>query len=96
MACSLVEPLNALLDQLADQGYEAHVNEIDARIARSPFCTCTKLRRPRRLHMHGDEEPELVRALDLPGVRPLVRGLVMADLNPSMGGNSKVHPPSLS
>jgi hypothetical protein len=38
MTCPVNEPLDELLDALADQGFEAHFNEIDARVARSPFC----------------------------------------------------------
>lgn len=41
MTCPAPDPLDELLDELADRGYEAHFNEIDARMARSPFCKCT-------------------------------------------------------
>ena len=41
MTCPLNESLVELLDVLADQGFEAHFNEIDARMAQSPFCKCT-------------------------------------------------------
>ena len=38
MTCPVNEQLDELLGALADQGFEAHFNEIDARLARSPFC----------------------------------------------------------
>ncbi len=41
MTCPVVEPLDVLIDALTDRGYEAHFNEIDARMARSPFSKCT-------------------------------------------------------
>ena len=44
MTCPTDESLEALLDALYDQGYEAHFNEIDARGARSPFSVCTNCR----------------------------------------------------
>lgn len=41
MTCPEEIALDSLIDELADAGYEAHFNEIDARMARSPFSRCT-------------------------------------------------------
>lgn len=41
MTCPSSEPLEALLDDLADAGYDACFSEIDAQRARSPFSRCT-------------------------------------------------------
>lgn len=41
MACPTLAPLDELIDELADAGYDAHFNEIDAQMARSPFTRCT-------------------------------------------------------
>jgi hypothetical protein len=41
MMCPLVDSLSALIEGLADQGYEAHFNEIDAQMARSLLTQCT-------------------------------------------------------
>ena len=41
MRCPASSPLDSLLDELADAGYEAHFNAIDARMACSPFSRCT-------------------------------------------------------
>lgn len=41
MACPTSHPLEALLDELADAGFEGHFNEVDASMARSPFSVCT-------------------------------------------------------
>jgi hypothetical protein len=49
MTCPLVEPLDALIEALADEGYKAHFNEIDARMARSPVLQMHERRSTRPL-----------------------------------------------
>ena len=41
MTCPVANPLDNLIDALADEGFDAHFNEIDAQMARSPFSVCT-------------------------------------------------------
>lgn len=41
MTCPRTNPLEKLLDELAAAGYEAHFDEIDAQMARSPLSLCT-------------------------------------------------------
>ena len=41
MVCAARNPLEELLDKLADAGYEAHFEDIDALMARSLFSVCT-------------------------------------------------------
>jgi hypothetical protein len=43
MTCPVNEPLDEFFDALAGQGFEAHFNEIDARLARNPFCVSALL-----------------------------------------------------
>jgi hypothetical protein len=41
MNCPFTDSLDDLIDALADQGYAAHFNAIDARMARSALSLCT-------------------------------------------------------
>ena len=62
MTCPLSERLDDVLDALADQGYEAHFDEIDARMARSPFSVCTNCRARARFTYVGMRSERSYRA----------------------------------
>ncbi len=44
MVCPHERRLDDLIDELADAGFNAHFNDIDAGMARSPFSVCTNCR----------------------------------------------------
>jgi hypothetical protein len=62
MTCPLSHPLEELLEELADQGYDAQLDEIDARVARSPFCKCTNCGARGRFNYTGMKSARSYRA----------------------------------
>jgi Fe-S oxidoreductase len=62
MNCPVTSSLDELIDALANQGYEAHFNDIDARIARSAFSVCTNCGARGRFTYSGMKSEILYRA----------------------------------
>ncbi|MDQ3954501.1 MAG: hypothetical protein M3285_03005 [Actinomycetota bacterium] len=62
MECPTSHRLEALLDELADAGFDAHFNEIDAHMARSPFSRCTNCGARGRFTYRGMKSEDSYRA----------------------------------
>lgn len=62
MRCPASDSLDALLDELADSGFEPHFNEIDARMPCSPFRRCANCRARGRFTYTGMRSETAYRA----------------------------------
>lgn len=62
MTCPVTEPLEALLDALTNEAYEAHFNEIDEQMARSQLSLCTNCGARGNLTFTGMKNDERYRA----------------------------------
>lgn len=62
MTCPRTDLLEELLNELHDAGYEAHFDEIDAQMARSPLSLCTNCRTAGEFAYTGLKKPGSYRA----------------------------------